>query len=659
MAVAICGVSILLVACVADGDRLGAFATEQLPPGKTLSEQHVALLHGVRDMLFLAGAGLLVVACLLPILDRLPPGSLIRRTGMPIRRVFSLLYRVATSTWTVWVFIVLLVLLVEVPGVFLSPRIGIHAEGLELNMPKNLVRHGVYSTLSTEGFEEYTPRTSTGPGLLLLQALVFRVFGINAYVARAVQVAFLLALAPLFYWLGRQMYGSKVATLALVMFVPTALSSAVLASDAYRPALCYFIVGALLWRRAVERGGTGNLLLGSLFWALAFQTKWLYLFAMIAAFLTWAVTRLSKRPFLARNWVIPVLVTLLVTGIWVAFRAVNIGPTRELVHIGRFLMRHGSRAVGSGSDTHLDIPSFLSFRAIVNLSQVDLWSEFHLFLFVPSFLYAMLLMAKNHLRDTGSLCVWLFVAVWLLWWLLLNPDLAYYHLEPILLLSYIFVAKLLLDLWYWSIRQPEDDPRGVVKGESGADLRLCLRVMVATIILTSVLVPSLRKANHQYGRNRRLSAAWRNLSAYVRENTEDDAVFSGWAWSLPWGLDLDPAGDRVVKDRMRFPADQREPVPEYFVVSPEWPLSQEATEWPNVSLGYELNNRMNKSRTEFLENHASLVRAFPAGKHKWLLYRVRNGEPDEPFQGSHRALPGDEQGDRQPAAKKAESLNSH
>ena len=110
-----------------------------------------------------------------------------------------------------------------------------------------------------------------------------------------------------------------------------------------------------------------------------------------------------------------------------------------------------------------------------------------------------------------------------------------------------------------------------------------LRLAIVVIVLSKVLLPIIEKANFLYGSYNTLVKPYYEMEDYVKNNTEKNAMFSGWSWSMPWYLDLDPKVDRPNKNRAQYSFNQREKVPEYFVVSPEWPLVKTTDEWPSVS----------------------------------------------------------------------------
>jgi hypothetical protein len=153
-------------------------------------------------------------------------------------------------------------------------------------------------------------------------------------------------------------------------------------------------------------------------------------------------------------------------------------------------------------------------------------------------------------------------------------------------------------------------------------MRYLLSIGIICIVLGKVFIPLAERTGTLYGRSMTLTKPCKEMIAFIRSNTEKDAVFSGWDWSMPWYVDLDDKGDHIIKDRATYHPEQREAVPEYFIVSPEWPLVKVTDEWPSVA--GDSQQKANELRKKFLEKHSTLIKTFGGEKHKWLLYRVNN-----------------------------------
>lgn len=604
-----------------------------LNPDKVLSESTIATLHGLRIKIIFLGVILVVLSILGgylvllqdSIIRKVESEHLIEKMISFMGRLSDLTYSVGTNEKFIWCSLILIIVGYSIASIFLTSAGGFHVEGIILEPAKNLVRHGIYATLTTRGFEEYTYRISVGPGILLPNALIFKLFGISAYYSRGLYVAFILATLIIFYHIARDLYGKKVALLALFILGSLMIEPLIIGGDPYIPALFYFLVGALYWFKSIDTKRNVYLIIGGVFWGLSFQTHWLFLFAIFAAILTCIILRLSNNGLVSKYYLIPFSMVVLVTIAWFSFRISNIGFKAELIHLMGFWEEHGHRAVGLSTEKGLVNSAFAIFRPIATLAQVDLWGYFQLFLIIPSVLYVIILIVKSRWTDYKSLFFISFILVWFIWWLLFNYDLAINHVVIVNLISQLFIAKLLYDIWEHSSAY-KDSFLNLVKNKETqkAAVSYALRLMIICIVLGKILLPVFGKTNQLYDRYLTLTKPYKEMMLYIRNNTEKKAVFSGWAWSMPWYVDLDNAGDHIIKDRATYLPEQRESVPEYFIVSPEWPVVRATDEWPNVVVENKWSIEQNEKRKKFLEQNCTLAKTFGGDKHKWLLYKVNN-----------------------------------
>jgi len=443
-----------------------------------------------------------------------------------------------------------------------------------------------------------------------------------------VGLAFLIATVFVFHRFSLHVYEKSTAWLGTFLVIPQLMSTGI-GAEGYVVGFLYFMIGSLFWFKAAEWGRSRYLLIAGLFWGLAFQTKWLYLFVLPALIVTWMVLLFSRSPLGHRHYLLPALGIVGVTAAWTAFRIWDVGLRQELIHLNDFWNEHWHRAIGLEAMTGRGGAGLSAFRPIVTLSQVDLWSELQLFLIIPAVIYAAFLIFRGRLVDYRSLLVLLFGLVWFSWWLLVNYDLSRLHLRTILFIAQLFIAKLCCDAWHATHehrRRFLDLIRGdASRGEIWAYLA---RVAIICIVLSEFIPPLTSRASTIYPRYQEVGKPYLKMEAYIRANTEKNAVFSGWAWSLPWSLDLDDKVDRVVKDRSTHPLEQRENVPEYFIALPEWPLEKKSDQWPMVAGDNEWNRKQNEIRKKFVSENCVLIKIFGGPKHQWVLYKVKNDKLD-------------------------------
>lgn len=607
-------------------------------PGKVLSAQGIALVNGFSTKLIYFGV-LIILSSLIVgyvevlqdlIVKKIESEHLIERTVSSLGSLLDLIYRIGTNEKFLWCLLLLIVTSFFSAMIFMSPWGGFHSsEGINFQPPKNLAIHGIYATLTTRGFDEYTHRISAGPGILLLHALVFKIFGINVYYSRVLFAIFNIATLIIFYHVARDLYGKKVALIALwfVVFSPGMFLRAIggASGDAYVPALCYFLIGTLFWFKSIDTKKNMYLIISGLFWGLSFQTQWLFLFAIFAAILTCIILSISKKGLGSKYYLIPSSMVLLVTIAWFIFRIINVGLRLEFWHLVAFWGEHGPRAFGGSTEEGVVTSILAIARPIASLSQIDIWGNFQLFLIIPAILYAIILIGKSKWTDYKSLFFISFILVWFAWWLLFNYDLAALHLNTVTLVSQLFIAKVLYDIWEFSSSYKGSFLNLTTNKETQkATMVYLLRVAIICIVLGRIVIPLIERPLTTYNYYLTLTKPYKEMMTYLRNNTEKNAVFSGWDWSMPWYVDLDDTGDHINKDRATYPPEQRESVPEYFIVSPEWPLVKATEEWPSVSTESRSEMKQNGIRKRFLEQNCTLVKIFGGDKHKWLLYKVNN-----------------------------------
>ena len=627
------GIIIVGLGFYATGPRLAQFVTHSISQDKTLTEETQEFLNGVGKKIIILGAIIILLSLVIRyiaqlinfLIRKIESKGLFEKIVSFLGRSMSFIYRTATNRKFLWGFLLVVLVTFSLLNIYLSPFGGFHVEGIDLQPPKNLARHGIYGTLSVEGFEKYTYRISAGPGILLPNALVFKIFGINVYNSRLLYVLFIIAAAITFYVLARDMYGRKVALLALFFVIFSSFLVGIMGADAYTPAIVYLLLGALFWFKSIETNKNTYLYLCGFFWGLSFQTQWLFLFAIFAAIATCIVLYLSKNGLRSKYYLIPSLMVILVSLAWTLFRILNVGLRAEVVHLQQFWVEHGHRAVGSGAEEGIVSSLFAIARPITTLVQIDLWGQLQFFLIIPAIIYAFILIGKSKWTDYRSIFILSFVLIWFSWFFFFNYDLVRTHLQTVLFMSQLFVAKLLYDLWQYSSTSNEGFLYLTKNKETeSTTMSYLLKVILICIVLGKILFPFFTKTADVYKYNMTLTQPYKEMRQYIKNNTESDAVFSGWDWSMPWYIDIDNAGDHLIKDRKIYPPGQRESVPEYFIVSPEWPLLKVTEEWPAVSFDSKYSIEQNELRKNFLKGNCTLLKTFGGDKHKWFLYKVNN-----------------------------------
>jgi len=506
-----------------------------------------------------------------------------------------------------------------------------HSDGLNMQPPKNLVLHGVYDTRAREGLDSNTYKVSTGPGMLLPTALAFKLFGISLQTAHYVALAFFLAFLLFFHRTMRRLYGVAPSLLGLCFFVLYPVNIFFGATNGYisggmgeSPALLYLTIGAVLWSAGLTRKSNAQLLLAGIFWGLSFQTKWLFLIAFLAVVATWGILALMGRRLPSRVYLLPAAGMALVTLSFFLMRVIQVGLPAELAHLDHLWRKHGRRATGFAPEEGQVESVFAVARPLITLMQVDFWAALGAFLAIPAAVYAVVDFKRR--PEPLPLFFMVFTGGWFTWWLLFNYDLPVPHLLYIMPFIQLYIAKLLVDGWRTAraTRAATNPGHPAAAGDAGASLvsplRTCLLMAMALVVFGKTVVPLGSHIDDIYQGSKTMAPAYREMVDYINRNTEPDAMFSGWTWSTPWWLAID--NERTVKDRSKYPFEQRESVPEYFVMSPEWSLDKLGTGWPDGTSPSSWYRQQNAERGRFLEENCTHLLT-TGTKYQWSIYRVR------------------------------------
>lgn len=200
-------------------------------------------------------------------------------------------------------------------------------EGFTLQVPKTLVRFGVYAIYTSEGF--YYHGISGGPTVILPIAAAFWLFGIGLLQARLVMALYLLATVYVFYRLARELGGRRLAWVATALLVvsPAALVQYGRQGLGEVPGLFFLVTGLALWFAAWERAGWRRLGLIGLLLGLAMVTKHIYLLILAPTLgLAWLANLVYYRTAPQRVFIVPGLVAATCFALWEVCKRLYLDP---------------------------------------------------------------------------------------------------------------------------------------------------------------------------------------------------------------------------------------------------------------------------------------------------------------------------------------------
>jgi len=316
-------------------------------------------------------------------------------------------------------------------------------EGYRLVFPKNLVLHGKYALLTSDGFGPFaggggSGTVSTGATLILPIALAFRVLGVTLWSARLIMALYFVVCAISLYVCVRFLYEDRVALLASLLFLfagPTWLNTVVMGRWVYGevPALAFLFLGSSIWFASLEDTNLRRLIAASICFALAGMTKDIFAIIIIASLISvFLVDRLLSKSVKLQHVVIPSLLCLVSVIAWQVLLSILTSDLAGqddglLAAVGYTVFAFAPQR-WSGSLKYLAEHGFI------------LWA-------VPALAHTIL--AALNQRNSSDSCRQLFfpffVIIWMMWYVIASigwPRYAY----PGWAVSSILVGKFLYDM---------------------------------------------------------------------------------------------------------------------------------------------------------------------------------------------------------------------
>jgi hypothetical protein len=382
-------------------------------------------------------------------------------------------------------------------------------EGLNVSTSAMLAREGLYALPDSDGPRIFDAAIQTGPTVLLPVAVAFRVFGVELLQARLVMLSF-AALALVAYALtARRLFGPAAAMLAVLLLL--AGNREPFASFAFMgrqalgevPALGLYLIGWLIWQRAVEQHGgrwLGLVLAGGA-WGLAMLTKSQITLLSVACLGTLAL--LARYYYRQAGWlafVLPGAIALGCVGLWFAAQLFIIGPEQ---------FQRNVQVLREGFALHIVSLNPTHWRNALGV----LWRSGWWWWGLPGLVWGIRQArhrTPNGFRYATALTL---PIVSLIWFSGLSVGWSRYAFYT-LVLSPIWTAALLLEVWHG---------RSIVGAWAGR------RIAVAGLLALFVAVNSQPLIDNL---SRPVDTGYFDMRAYLAAEVPRDAVIESWEWEI-------------------------------------------------------------------------------------------------------------------------------
>ncbi len=306
-----------------------------------------------------------------------------------------------------------------------------------LTVTKNLAEQHIYASGGPAvGFRRFDPYDSVGAPVLMPIAMALGKTGFGIVPARRMISGFYLLLCIVSFFLLRPLYGSTAALLGVFM-ATLGFSSFYLARTLYGevPALFYFILGLVLWRRALQdKNSIPFALLAGLALGCAVLSKTILALSLFAFAGVWLYDRFTHKYIRLRHTLPLAAGAMIIFLLWWGYQRINQGEITEQAQGTIGLYQHyllfGLR------------PFFANFMRSVGAAP---WM--HIMLVIGMTYGAWLLL--RHTYDPPCLVLYLVAVFYAYWWLFFTPG----QLPRYLWFSYyiggLFIAPVLVQGLQW------------------------------------------------------------------------------------------------------------------------------------------------------------------------------------------------------------------
>ncbi len=409
-------------------------------------------------------------------------------------------------------------------GVFVMVRIGQPYypapwldEGLNWGAVRSLVDTGRYGLDSADGFRPFATGIQTGPTVILPAVLAFQIFGAGVSSARLVVGLYALAGVIAGFALACRLLGSPYKALlavCLLLIGTTEPAASYLPMSRQFlgevPALAWYMGALTIWLAGVDSQDSRRQVLlytvaGLMFGFAGLTKSQMALVLGPSLCLLWMIDRLFFRRARAVAFVIPLVVYLIVTGLWGVTQFVALGPVQFAAN-AELLRRTTLMHVLT-----VEPRNWMAAFGVLGRTGYLFWG-------VPTLLWLVYRARRGEQGGFAAVAALVLPVTGLVWFMFFSIAWGRYAFYP-LNLTALYLAGPLADLWKAATR----DGRWSILFRRGV-------VMVVVATLGSASLPPFIN-----GVFTARDDGFQAMRRYLTDQMPADAVVMTWEWPLALG----------------------------------------------------------------------------------------------------------------------------
>ncbi len=428
--------------------------------------------------------------------------------------------------WTIYLPHILIMIVITV-GILLRLSdypISWFDEGYTTHVAHLLVEKGVYGTYNGLRFSPFDPFVSSGPGVVLPIAIIFKLFEGGVTQGRLALLPYSLLLGLTLFYLARYLYGQTMAFFTvigmLVVFqwlanlIGLDLSTLMLGRQVLGevPAISMILLGLLIWFKSWDRNRWVLSILAGVICGIGMLSKMQTAFGLLPALFMIAAFRTFKSPRHVIVYFAPLCIIFLIVVSWLGFQRLSTPPE---------LRAEYSNITSLAIMVHYVIGLFgrvLERRVVLISVTIGLFIFLRFVVFVRQ--------SRKEVEITNRRWAEMTIIAFALFYLIWCFDLSVgweRYLFPAFILACLLAAKLIWDVVIRLFGKSENN--GIKRLRRGNINLYMIGASAVSVLLIAMSILDLAWGDPNV-------ASAQHITDYIRANIPQEAMIESWEWEL-------------------------------------------------------------------------------------------------------------------------------